>query len=174
MSKSKITNPLNPELLFPNIEYKIFCDMDGVIVDFEKDYKKLPGALKLDGTYQSSEEFWAPINNAGSQFWENLDWTSDGNDLWNYISEYYPIILSSPSRRGFGSREGKKKWVDRELPGTPLILEYSFNKQKYSNKNSILIDDRESNIQQWTERGGIGILHISTENTIFELNKLWL
>lgn len=148
--------------------------MDGVIVDFDKGYKQLPGALELDGTYQSSEEFWDPINKSGKEFWENLDWMSDGKKLWDYIDEYYPVLLSSPSRRGYGSREGKKNWVDRELPGTPLILTYSFNKQKYSGPNNILIDDRESNIEQWTSKGGIGILHTSTEETLKELVKLGL
>jgi hypothetical protein len=64
--------------------------------------------------------------------------------------------------------------VDRELPGTPLVLEYSYNKQKYSNKNSILIDDRKSNIDQWIEKGGIGILHENTEKTINELISIGL
>lgn len=159
--------------LFENLKYKIFCDMDGVLVDFNKGYKELTGT-DLDGTYQTSEEFWAPINKSGKEFWENLEWMSDGKKLWNYIEEYYPIILSSPSRKGFGSREGKKNWVEREIPGTPLILAYSFHKQKYSGPTNILIDDRESNIEEWRSKGGIGILHTSTEETIRELNDLML
>jgi hypothetical protein len=157
-------------LLFKGLEYKIFCDMDGVLVDFNKGYEELTG-IKLDGTYQTSEEFWDPINNKGKEFWENLEWMPDGKRLWKYIVEYYPTILSSPSRRGFGSREGKKNWVDREMSGTPLILEYSFNKRKYAKPNHILIDDRDSNIEQWIESGGIGILHKSTKETIEELQK---
>ena len=82
-------------ILFPQLKYKIFCDMDGVIVDFEKGYEKLPDALELDGTYHSTPEFWDPINKAGSEFWVNLDWTSDGKVLWEYIQESLPTILSS-------------------------------------------------------------------------------
>lgn len=159
--------------LFDNLKYKIYCDMDGVLVDFNKGYLELTG-IELDGTYQSTEEFWNPINSKGKEFWENLDWMPDGQRLWYYIEEFYPIILSSPSRRGYGSREGKKNWVDRELPGTPLLLEYSFNKRKYASPESILIDDRDTNIEQWIESGGIGILHTSTEETIKELNKYGL
>jgi len=160
-------------VLFNNLKYHVFCDMDGVIVNFNKGYEELTGT-KLDGTYQTSEEFWDPINKKGSEFWENLEWMPDGKRLWNYISEYYPVILSSPSRRGYGSREGKKNWVDRELPGTSLILEYSFNKQKYSGVDRILIDDRDSNIEQWISKGGIGILHTSTEDTIEQLKNIGL
>jgi 5'(3')-deoxyribonucleotidase len=160
-------------LLFDNLKYRIYCDMDGVLVDFNKGYEELTG-IELDGTYQTSEEFWAPINSSGKEFWENLEWMPDGKRLWEYIDEYYPVILSSPSRRGFGSREGKKNWIDRELPGTPLILEYSFNKRKHAKSNHILIDDRDSNIEQWIESGGIGILHTSTEDTLEQLNKFGL
>lgn len=41
-------------------------------------------------------------------------------------------------------------------------------KQNYSDQGSILIDDMK-NIDEWLLRGGIGILHISAENTIKEL-----
>lgn len=159
--------------LFDNFKYKIFCDMDGVLVDFRKGYKELTG-IDIGDEYHSTDEFWTPINNAGKEFWENLEWMPDGQRLWNYLGEYYPILLSSPSRKGFGSREGKKNWVDREMPGTPLIMTYSFHKQKYSGPNNILIDDRDSNIEEWISKGGIGILHTSTEETIKELNNLGL
>lgn len=161
-------------ILFDNLKYKIFCDMDGVIVDFDKGYTQLDGAIELDGSYHSTEEFWAPINKMGKDFWISLEWMEDGKELWGYIEKYYPAILSSPSRRGFGSREGKSEWCQRELPGVPLKLEYSFNKQKFATPESILIDDRESNIEQWRSKGGIGILHTSTKETIEELKKLGL
>ena len=162
------------DLLFKKLKHRVFCDMDGVLVDFDKGYRELPGGLELDGTPHTSNEFWTPINEKGKDFWVNLEWMSDGKILWNYIEDYYPILLSSPSRKGFGSREGKDIWVKRELPGVPLKLEYSFNKKKYSGPGNILIDDRESNIDQWIEHGGIGILHKSAEETIVELKKIGL
>jgi hypothetical protein len=55
-----------------------------------------------------------------------------------------------------------------------MILTPARFKQKYSGENNILIDDREDNIQQWKDKGGIGILHTSTANTIKQLKDLGL
>ncbi len=71
-------------------------------------------------------------------------------------------------------RQGKRVWVKRELPGTKLILRYASQKQEYASPTSILIDDRQKNIDQWEAAGGIGILHTSTANTIEQLKKLGL
>ena len=64
--------------------------------------------------------------------------------------------------------------VNRELPGVPLLLEYSNNKKKYAGEDCILIDDRDSNIEQWISNGGIGILHKDFDTTVIELEKLGL
>lgn len=153
-------------------KYKIFVDMDGVLTDFIKGYYKLTG-IDITGQFHDDEKFWDPINNAGYDFWVNLDWTKDGKKLWKYIEKYNPELLSSPSRKD-ESRIGKHDWVKRELPTTHLILRSPNNKKEFANENSILIDDRKSNIQNWIKAGGIGIHHISTENTINELKKLSL
>ena len=60
------------------------------------------------------------------------------------------------------------------MPGVKLTLAYSADKQKYAAPNHILIDDRKSNIDQWVSRGGVGILHTSTADTIRQLKKLGL
>ena len=45
-------------------KYNIYCDMDGVLVDFDKGYLELTGH-KLDGEHRSDDHFWDPINEAG-------------------------------------------------------------------------------------------------------------
>ena len=47
-------------------------------------------------------------------------------------------------------------------------------KQQLATSESILIDDRQINIDQWEDAGGIGILHTSTNNTISQLKELGL
>jgi hypothetical protein len=154
-------------------KYKIYCDMDGVLVDFEKGYKDLTG-VDLKGKHVSnSQEFWDPITKAGEKYWSELEWTADGKALWKYISKYNPEILSAPSK-DISSKTGKHIWVDRELGNVNLILKSAYQKQQYAKENSILIDDRADNIQRWKDAGGIGIHHTSTENTIKELKKLGL
>ena len=78
-------------------KFHIYCDMDGVLVDFNKGYFELTGH-KLDGIYRTDTNFWDPINQAGYDFWINLDWMPDGKELWSYIKKYKPELLSAPSR----------------------------------------------------------------------------
>ena len=96
---------------------------------------------------------------------------SDGKELWNYIKKYNPSLLSAPSREK-SSRTGKNIWVNNYLPGVKLILANAVDKQNYSGENQILIDDKESNIEQWRSKGGIGILHSSAVDTIKQLKEL--
>jgi hypothetical protein len=86
-----------------------------------------------------------------------MDWMPHGRQLWDFISPYKPDILSSPSRDN-NSRLGKNLWVKNHLnPKPKLIFAYSADKQRYANANSILIDDKKSNIQEWESKGGIAI-----------------
>jgi hypothetical protein len=95
---------------------------------------------------------------------------SDGHDLWDHISKYNPTILSAPSRQN-DSRVGKVDWVNRELPGVPLILRSAKHKKDFASPNSILIDDRKDNIDGWIENGGEGIVHTSAAETIKTLKE---
>ncbi len=154
-------------------EYKIYCDMDGVIADFERGYEELTG-IDLQGEFQpEGAEFWDPIQKAGVGYWAGLKWMPDGKQLWDYIKPYKPKLLSAPSRDQ-SSRIGKHVWVKHKIPGTPLILRYANKKKELASPTSILIDDRQKNIDDWVAAGGIGILHTNTANTIKELQKLGL
>ena len=152
-------------------KYKIYCDLDGVLVDFDKGYKKLTGK-ELGGEHRNDTDFWDPINKAGYDFWINLEWIKpDGHTLWDFISPYKPIILSAPSRQN-ESRVAKNDWVNKELPGVHLILRSAKHKKDFAAPNHILIDDRIDNILGWREAGGIGIHHVSTKHTIDQLKVL--
>ena len=154
------------------MDYKIYCDMDGVLADFERGYEELTG-IDLRGEFQKGEDFWDPISKAGVGFWAGLKWMPDGQKLWNYLKPYKPDLLSAPSRED-SSRIGKHVWVKHKIPGTKLILRYAKQKQELATPESILIDDRQVNIDQWEAAGGIGILHTSAANTISQLKKLGL
>ena len=151
-------------------EYKIYCDMDGVLVDFDKGYFELTGH-QLDGEHRNDVGFWDPINKAGYDFWINLEWMNDGKRLWKYIEKYKPELLSAPSREEV-SRVAKHDWVYKELPGVHLILRSAKHKKDFATPTSILIDDRLDNIQGWRDAGGIGIHHVSTKHTIDQLKVL--
>ena len=154
-------------------QYKIYCDMDGVIVDFEDGYERLTGKNIKGNHVKGDGDFWQPITDAGANFWINLKWMPDGEKLWKYIKNYSPSILSAPSREK-SSRIGKEIWVRNNIPGTELILKPAPEKQELAEPNAILIDDRKDNIQQWKDAGGIGILHTSANDTIKQLQELGL
>jgi hypothetical protein len=158
-------------------DYKLYCDMDGVLVDFTKGYTQLTGAAPgPPATGKAREEFWnnftttiSDKNMTETDYWARLPWMSDGKRLWSYIKKHNPTILSAPSR-SIESKIGKKIWVKREIGNIPTILAY--DKGKYAHKNGILIDDRTDFIEKWKSGGGIGILHTNTSNTISQLKKL--
>jgi len=155
-------------------KYKIYSDMDGVLVDFENRFKRFSGGISpkdYEDKY-GKEKFWNLIDKeTGVRFWVGMPWMSDGKQLWDYIKEYNPTLLSSPSRSN-SSRMGKRIWRKRNLPSTKLVLAQAAKKQNYADPDSILIDDRASNVDQWIKAGGIGILHTDTASTIAKLKKL--
>jgi len=154
--------------------YTIYCDLDGVLVDFEKGYEELTG-INIKQYVKGDASFWAPVDEEGPRFWANLEWMPDGHVLWDYIKKYKPNILSSPSRSGT-SKVGKEAWVKMHLQNSynKLYLYPRANKQLFSGPNRILIDDLSNTISEWNKKGGIGILHTSAANTISELKKLKL
>ena len=152
--------------------YKIYCDIDGVLTDFDGAYYKLTN-LDIRGKHLNDDTFWEPIDKAGKDFWSDMKWKKDGKDLWKYIEKYRPELLSAPSRQ-ISSRIGKMEWVEKNLPNVRLNLRSAKFKQDFAGKNHILIDDRKDNIRRWEEAGGIGILHINTKNTIENLKNLGL
>ena len=152
--------------------YKIYCDMDGVLTDFEKrfhqklneigpdyypmkDIKKIVKPKDFEAIF-GIEEFWKFIDGTvGVAFWVGMDWMPQGRELWNFISPYKPELLTSPSKNNT-SRLGKNLWVRNQLSPKPRVnFAYSADKQRYANENSILIDDKKSNIKEWIAKGGI-------------------
>lgn len=133
--------------------------MDGVLTDFDNQFKKYVGVSpSVYQTTHSVSEFWGEIEKAGLGYWVGMDWMSDGEKLWNFIKRYDTEILSAPSRSKL-SVIGKKMWVKTMLKPTPkLNLVRAVHKQKFATPNGILIDDKEDNINQWKTAGGIGIL----------------
>ena len=153
------------------LPFTIYCDMDGVLCDFDRRFEQFGGMSPNEyKTTNGTKKFWELIDGIGAQFWSEMPWMQDGKQLWTHISKYKPTLLSAPSEDA-SSRYGKSLWVKKNIPGTKLILAERKNKQNYSKKNRILIDDMPETIKEWKLRGGIGILHTSTENTLNELKR---
>ena len=171
-------------------DYRIFCDMDGVLCNFDKRFKDLnPEHLNFN-EYEAKHgksSSWELIKKEGEKFWSELNWMPDGGELWSYLNQISaPTILSSPSRE-YSSIKGKMKWIGANLgisqstattkskgwdKDTRIILSSHKHLYVLPEVKSILIDDTESKIDKWEAAGGIGILHTSTAETIASLNRI--
>jgi len=192
-----------------NIPYNIYCDMDGVLVDFEKgviekmnselssDSPKLPKlANKVtaelgrnyvtrddigkysSGKSKASIKYMYALVHDDEEFWANLPWMKGGKILWTRIRSQHPMILTSPmDKRGKNeSMLGKNRWVERNLGISPDRIIFAHSKWDYAlsedGQPNILIDDFNTKVDPWNERGGIGILHLNAENTMKILDTL--
>ena len=174
-------------------KYTIFCDMDGVIVDFDEGYKQLTGMSTHHADAQGKKEFWKAFRQglvdkdiSEESYWANLDWQPGGKELWDYISQYKPYVLTAPavnfdlpdnqrySQEYNESMKGKLNWVKRLPNMRKIYFAAAKNKAKFARPNHILIDDRKDTIDAWNANGGIGILYQSAQQVIEDLKKLGL
>ena len=178
-------------------EYEIYCDMDGVLVDFERGVVDfITKALeegraeelkeKIGRDYITTDDLAGPTKNNdirdymykelqhNAEFWENLPWISNGQRLWAALAPHNPNILTTPM--GYGSEIGKQAWIDKNLNPPPKKVFMSKEKYLWANKNSILIDDFTKNTIPWEERGGIALLYKDNEieKTLSRLQELGL
>ena len=154
---------------------RIYCDMDGVLCDFKTAAQKATGMPISKWMYSSKSEKWQPIKDT-PKFWHTMPWQGGGRQLWSFISKHKPHILSAYVEESFDPNciPGKTKWLKTNVGVSTdrINLVKRVQKQNFANKNSILIDDYNKNISDFKRRGGIGIYHTSTSNTIRELKKL--
>jgi hypothetical protein len=157
---------------------KIFLDMDGVIVDFMASVGKLFKLTDFTSWEAMGKEKYREINKMGERWWSQMKWTNDGKKLWNHLKSYDVTILSAtpvdPVSRAI-SIKGKRNWLTKNIGSSyasNALIVIGIDKQKYADKNHILIDDSERNIRQWRSKGGIGILHKNTSDTIKQLEQL--
>jgi hypothetical protein len=172
MTKSLKELLLTEEDLTP--KYTIYCDMDGVLTNFEK---RFVDTLRKEGPkYYSKEtiaqvtrpkhfeaiegatEFWKFIDQyIGISFWSDMEWMPNGQELWAFIQPYQPVILTSPSRDNT-SRLGKRLWIKNHItPAPPVEFRFGTGKADFANENAILIDDRPSNLAAFAAKGGIAL-----------------
>ena len=157
---------------------RIYCDMDGVLCDFAKGVEKVIGKSITQWSYGSKSEKWDKIKST-PKFWHTLPWENGGKELWSFIKKHQPHILSAYVEESFDPNciPGKSHWARTKLgvaPGRTNLVKrvQKQNYAKVAGQPAILIDDYKNNTDQFTAKGGIGIHHTSTSNTIRELKKL--
>jgi hypothetical protein len=97
---------------------KLFLDLDGVLVDFDK------GVQDITGQPPSALEpakLWSSIAKA-ENFYRNLQWTTDGKELWDALGPFHPSILTGvPMTQSEKHARDKYAWCHRELSSKAMV-----------------------------------------------------
>lgn len=158
------------------MEYKIYVDMDGVLVDFDKQAALIGFPVEeFEADNKVKSRFWHNIGKMahhGFEFWGVMDPMADAFELWDYVKHHNTEILTATGHVGNACEE-KSKWAATHLGDVVVnLVRKSKDKAVFAATNHILIDDRKKSIEPWVAAGGIGILHISAADTIRQLKEL--
>lgn len=153
-------------------EKTICLDMDGVLADFvagmciahgrDNPYttKTEQGDFFMEREWGiTTGELWDKAQS--NEFWENLPWMPDGEDLLNTILNVVSVeqifILTRAIDENFV--KGKIRWVEKHTPEllNHLIIVFG-TKEHFAAPDNILIDDYDLNVMEFTEAGGKAIL----------------
>lgn len=150
---------------------RVFLDMDGVLSDFiggVLDLFEMPNAVWPDGVKdmtkvigQDKVDVWNKISNTPG-FWANLKKTPECDNIIETVKKYYAneniFILTSPSLDP-KCLEEKYRWISNNLPRF-FRRQYLMGPPKYlcANRDSTLIDDHETNCNDFRNHGGHAFL----------------
>jgi hypothetical protein len=156
---------------------KIYLDMDGVLSDFEKQFKSCYGveSLKKRDRKLWSEDWPDFIKN--EQF-EVLPKFPGCDELLTFIRKHPEIeveILTSSGGIKFHEevKKQKKVWLKKYgISYKPHVVPGRKHKKEYAKPDVVLIDDTEDVITSFNKAGGIGILHKDVKETIKTLETL--
>lgn len=134
----------------------VFCDLDGVLADFEEGVKN---KFKKSVDELNDRLMWGVINKSKT-FFETLPWMPKGKELWENIKDYEPIIITGVPIGSKSGAEQKRKWCYNNLgENVQVITCLTKDKPKYCLPGSLLIDDRDVNLIEWNNKGGNFILY---------------
>lgn len=156
---------------------QIFCDMDGVLADFDRGYDSMISSMNgetIDTVRQKGCDVnWHLIKDT-QDFFLRLPPTPDMQELWSYIKDMNPIVLTGvPKEMPELATANKRAWLDKHL-GTDVRMIACRAKDKclHGRPRDILIDDWEKHKKKWVDMGGYWITHVSAEKTTQRLFTL--
>ena len=124
---------------------KIYCDMDGVIAEFE-------GELNAMGRFESEVGFFANLQPKRKNLLALETFIGYGADVH--------ILTASPNEQ---ADKDKMEWLAKYLPDLPkekiIICRTGDTKADYIDtmEGSLLFDDYSRNLREWQNNGGLAI-----------------
>lgn len=151
----------------------VYLDLDGVITDFVGGVCKAFGKVNPYPKETRDYSFWnawpeIPFKDVDAicnqEFWHNLEWVDDGRDTLRAImgtlglENVYLVTMPMPNLE---SASGKMMWINDNLPiylGQTIITTKDVSKSLLAKPDTLLIDDKDENVDGFREAGGKALL----------------
>jgi len=148
----------------------LYLDMDGVLCNFDKAYRK------LDPEKADRKKFREAVFTY--KIFEDLEFMPDTTELMNYVSKLDGItieILTSmgtyDAEQGNAARYQKMRWLDsKNIPYKANFVRAKQEKSNFAHDRAILVDDSIGCITPFNAKGGHGILHTKSSDTIQQIH----
>jgi len=148
----------------------LYLDMDGVLCNFDKAYRALDPE-KADRKKFRDAVFTYKI-------FEDLEFMPDTQELLNYVSKLENInieILTSMGTydeiQGNHARSQKLHWLNKHnIPYKANFVRAKQEKANFAHDRAILVDDYPGCINPFVAKGGHGILHVRSSDTIQQIH----
>lgn len=161
----------------------ILLDMDGCIADFfssalrqlnrkyrkdnpisEKEYREY-GRFDMAALFGiSRQEFWAAIE-SDQYFWINIHPYPWASSLVRFLGEFAPVTIASSPHTSRICIADKVEWLDKKLGIKSDQCMFGSRKYLMANSETFLIDDLQSNVDDFVAHGGKGVCIPSNWNT---------
>ena len=148
----------------------LYLDMDGVLCNFDKAYR----SLRTHAT--DGKRFRAAVMEY--KIFEDLEFMPDTQELLNYVTKLEDInieILTSmgtfETDQGNQAKYQKMHWLkNHNIPYKANFVRSKEEKAKFAHDRAILVDDSPGCITPFAVKGGHGILHTKSSDTIQQIH----
>ena len=148
----------------------LFLDMDGVLCNFDKAYRAIDPE-KADRKKFREAVFMHKI-------FEDLEFMPDTQELLNFVAKLEGInieILTSmgpyDAQQGNEAKYQKMHWLNKHnIPYKANFVRAKQEKANFAHDRAILVDDSPGCINPFNVKGGHGILHTKSTESIQQIH----
>ena len=147
----------------------LYLDMDGVLCNFDKAYRA------IDPNKADRKKFREAVFTY--KIFEDLEFMPDAQELLNFVSKLDNInieILTSmgtyDAQQGNEAKYQKMHWLNKHnIPYKANFVRAKQEKANFAHDKTILVDDSSVCINPFNVKGGHGILHTKSSDTIQQI-----
>lgn len=158
----------------PRIE-TIYLDIDEVLVDWTGGVMRLLGIDRaealakwdaldprpwdfFDALGLDAEEAWRRIDEAGPEFWRDLEWLPWGQEVYELCCASAPTVLVTSPSPHVSCVAGKLAWLHKHFGPCAKSWAMTPSKFFFAHPGALLIDDSPHNCASFVEAGGRALL----------------